>query len=68
MPIKINDDDYPNILEVWGYSTNTIVVNMADRRRIKITAAHNIKSGVTPKYFAEYEEMKEILFFASTFS
>lgn len=60
MPIKINADSYPEVTEIWGYSSNSIVLNMADGREVKIIAAHNIKSGATPKYFAHYEERIEI--------
>lgn len=60
MPISLRDDQYPNISEVWGIGTNSIVAYTTDGRCVKITARHNIRSGTTPNYFASYEERREI--------
>ncbi|ATW24174.1 hypothetical protein [Candidatus Formimonas warabiya] len=60
MPICVSREDYPNITEIWGHGENTIVVNTTDGRRVKITAAHNIRSGAIPNYYADYEEVREI--------
>lgn len=56
MPIQIRKDAYPEISEIWGCSPNSIILNMVDGRSVKITALHNIKSGATPNYYADYEE------------
>lgn len=60
LPIRVSSEDFPNIVQVWGYGPNTIVVRTRDGRQIKITAAHNIKSGINSNYCAEFEEIKEI--------
>lgn len=60
MPIELREDQFPNITEVWGYGTNTIVVHTTEGRCVKITAEHNIRGGSTPNYYAAYEERKEI--------
>lgn len=60
MPIKIDREKYPEVMEIWGCSSNSIILNMEDGREVKITALHNIKSGAQPNYFASYEERVEI--------
>lgn len=60
MNITISRDGFSNLAEVWEYGPNTIVVRTTDGRQVKITAAHNIKSGTNSKYCAEYEEIREI--------
>jgi hypothetical protein len=59
MPIRISPDQYPGISEIWGCGPNTIIVNTIEGRSIKVTAQHNIRSGATPNYFADYEEKKQ---------
>ncbi|OEH86242.1 hypothetical protein BHU72_11950 [Desulfuribacillus stibiiarsenatis] len=60
MPIKVSDANFSNIIEIWGHGPNTIEVHTGDGRQVKITAAHNIRSGATPNYYAHYEEIQEI--------
>lgn len=60
MPVNINKDQCKNIIEIWGYGTNTIIVHTVNGRCIKITAAHNIKSNTTINYYAFYEERQEL--------
>lgn len=60
MPIHINGDNYPEVIEIWGCSPNSIILNMTDGRQVKITALHNIKSGATPSYYADFEQRVEI--------
>lgn len=57
---EVSKDRFPNIKEIWGYGTNTIVIHTVNGKRIKITAAQNIRSGSISKYSARYEEMKEV--------
>ncbi len=59
LPINIKKDVYPEVAEIWGISSNSIVLNMVDGREVKITASHNIKSGAIPQYYADYEERVE---------
>ena len=58
--IRIEDDDFPSLLEIWGESDQVLIVLTADHRYVRVSARRNIRSGAAPSYFAYCEERQRI--------
>jgi hypothetical protein len=65
MNLDLEPSSFQSVTEIWGSGPNEIVVHVTAkggvRRKVKITAQQNLRSGATPGYFATYEEEVEVV-------
>jgi hypothetical protein len=60
MNLTIQKGELENLIEIWELGPTCVEVTTKDRQHFRITAARNIRSGATPKYFAHYEQLYKL--------
>lgn len=61
MNLNIQNNQFPNLIEIWIVGSNSVEVITKNQSHYKIIAKENIRSNAQPNYYAAYECLQTML-------